>query len=108
MSASMRKRCLSFVLPLLLLFAQQGALRHEIGHLQRQAPTEAPAGAKHHGADRVCETCLAYGVIGALAQPTVPALLLADVHDVVPSRVDVVTLAADAPSPRSRGPPWAL
>ena len=106
-AGSMRKWCLSFVLPLLLLLAQQGALRHEIGHLQRQASSEA-AGHKRPPGDKLCETCLAYAAMAALAHPAVLPLLLAAVQDAVPTADSVPTLAAAVPAPRSRGPPLSL
>lgn len=69
----MRKASLRILFALLLVFAQLGALVHEIGHqgssvaLQRSGPTDSPA-------DPLCSLCLAFAQLAAFAQPLAPVL----------------------------------
>jgi hypothetical protein len=95
-----------FVLALLLLlvFAQQGAVLHELSHVYR---TGAPA----LGNDatlldgKLCETCLAFAQAG---NPASGAILVAPIVAAirhVSSEPQYSIIAATAPAPRSRGPP---
>jgi hypothetical protein len=106
----MRKFCLSLVLPLLMLLAQQGAVWHEIGHLGRaagtsSAGTEAP---RQQPLDRLCASCLSFAHLAAAAGHAVPAMLPALLRHALVAGPAAVFIAADAPSARSRGPPAAL
>ena len=108
----MRKGLIAFLLPLLLLLAQQGALLHELGHglvrMQAADASEAPPGAaKHQPVDKLCQTCLAYAGVAAFAHSSAPALALADMRQGVPDGTLIATRAIAAPAPRSRGPPPA-
>ncbi len=94
---------LAFVLPFFLLFAQQGELRHEIGHLAESTTRfqkNAPADKGH------CVSCLAFGhLAGAARTESFAAALLADLAFGLVSRVAFGVASLDAPPARSRGPP---
>ena len=97
-----RRLSWTFLLPFLLLFAQQGELRHEYGHYAQAAKTcqKAPAAIDH------CPLCLAYAHLAGAASTAIAApVLLADLafHFApvfAPSSVD-----RQAALPRNRGPP---
>jgi hypothetical protein len=103
----MRRSSLSWLLSLLLVFVQHGAVLHELGHLshgERTSGTTLRAELQplDHG---LCLTCEAYGQIanpaaaGASYVAVCPAALL-------PSRDPCyAVVGADTPAPRSRGPP---
>ena len=92
----MRKHLLHWLLPLLMLLSQQGAVWHGIGHLT-DARGHAPAGATvAHGTDAqdgqphadadplpvdpLCETCLAFDDLAASARAEAPVFALAEVR----------------------------
>jgi hypothetical protein len=99
----MRRRHWSLLLPFLLLFAQQGALRHELSHLPKPSLVcvkEAPAVQDH------CALCLAFGHLSGAAKTEVARFTLAQhlVFALAPEpRAPDASLATAAP--RSRGPP---
>lgn len=94
---------LTVLLPLLMLFAQQGELRHETGHLaaaSRSSNDKAPAGHDH------CALCLAFAHLASAArtETSLPTLLT----NLAFRRVAEPLLEIAAPgaiAPRSRGPP---
>jgi hypothetical protein len=103
----MRRLSLSWVLSLLLLVAQHGAVLHELGHLSHaDHGTGATVRLDLQSADAGgCQTCEAFAQIanpagcGASVPAACPAALL-------PLPVPRFTIiAADAPTARSRGPP---
>ena len=103
----MRRVRLDFVLPLLLLVAQHGAVLHEIshiayaGHVQR-AQLQPDA---HLLDNRFCPTCYAFaqvlsptaGSLAALPAPDTARLRSLDSTNAV--------ISAESPIPRNRGPP---
>jgi hypothetical protein len=102
----MRRVYFSWVVSLLLVLAQHGALLHELGHLSHAS---VPAGVSLQPGnallDGPCLTCEAFAQVanpaaGEAAGPAVgPAALIpapAPGYEIV---------GADVPSPRSRGPP---
>ncbi|MDE2080264.1 MAG: hypothetical protein KGI90_02845 [Burkholderiales bacterium] len=120
----MRKGLIALALPLLLLCAQQGALRHVLGHDLAQmraaeqaavalsVPAAGQGGAaprgQPHAADKLCQICLAYAGMAAPLQATLPLLVLLEAHDAQPQPPGRPRLGGSAPAPRSRGPPRAL
>jgi hypothetical protein len=103
----MRRACLSWLLSLLLVLVQHGAVLHELGHLGQAGGSSGPAAhtdLQAAGA-AACPTCEAYSQIanpvGVSAHDVavLPAALL-DTGD--PS---YTIPAVDIPTPRSRGPP---
>lgn len=101
----MRKLYLSLILPLLMLLSQQGAVRHEIGHLSN---TPSPFEQKQQPVDKLCEQCLAFAHLAVAAKPEVPSISLPAFQHAAPSADAVPFVAADAPTQRSRGPPAFL
>jgi hypothetical protein len=103
----MRKLLLSFLLPVVLLLSQQGAVMHEMSHLA-EATSRVAGGqdrAAHQPGDLQCEACLAFAHLAGVATANVvpPALLSFSFQ--IPANEAPVFIAADAPPARSRGPP---
>ena len=102
----MRKIYWSLLLPFFLLFAQQGALRHEIGHLGNppgSSQKQVPTGVDH------CDLCLAYGHLAGAAETAVPVdSLLSDLAFHFAPEDRFSSAEAVSPAPRSRGPPHLL
>ena len=101
-----RRLTLSVLLPLVLLFSQQGGLLHELSHWHLPAPT---SDAKAHSASvdkDVCLDCLAYAQIAGLAQFDLPVLPSQEglSYHYVPEAARSVA-EASTPALRSRGPP---
>lgn len=94
---------LALVLPLLLVFAQQGAMLHELSHVHRIGDQ-----VRYEGGvlgSKVCETCLAFAQVGNPASSPVAVLpAVVAVHYSAPEPLYSFT-GAGAPPPRSRGPP---
>jgi len=101
----MRKAFLSWVLPLLMLFAQQGAYWHELGHLR---PPAEQTQEKKQAAEKLCSACLAFAHLADLTAPRIfqPGLLSLG-FAAAPSPLSSES-PADAPVARSRGPPRFL
>ena len=103
----MRRTWLSWLLPILMLLAQQGAYLHELSHYQ-PASEQGHGGDRKHAADKVCDTCLAYSHVADVASfSSFHAPLLALGHILI----GAVTWSARpgaAPCARSRGPPTFL
>jgi hypothetical protein len=103
----MRRIRLALALPLLVLFAQQGAVLHELSHVYYAGQ---PLGSQLHQDQQLpdnslCPTCQGF------AQVAHPAVGFAALH-IPPSAPHLRTpdpayrmAPADAPRPRSRGPP---
>jgi hypothetical protein len=102
------RRLLAWVLSLLLVFAQHGAVLHELGHLSHGDRGSAPAlHADVQIMDGACATCAAFAVV---ANPASGAVNTLAAHAAVFLPVAAPCSAfvgADAPTPRSRGPPQA-
>jgi hypothetical protein len=107
----MRKLYLSLILPLLMLLAQQGAVWHEIGHLNGE---DAPASSteqqqdKKLPIDKLCATCLSFAQLGGAAKSEVPALNLLTFSFGLVQTAQASAITADAPALRNRGPPSFL
>lgn len=101
----MRKLYWALLLPLFLLFAQQGELRHEYSHYEEAlagSQKKAPVDSDH------CQSCLAYAHLSGVAKTEVAATaLLADAVFHFAPAIESAGVAAEAASPRSRGPPAA-
>ncbi|MDE2370296.1 MAG: hypothetical protein KGN16_15100 [Burkholderiales bacterium] len=102
----MRKLITLLLLPL-WLFAQQGAMLHEISHIDAGGATTPLQ--RHHQAGKACELCLSFAAVaGAAAQIDAPAFALLDLVEqralvALPAGFEIA-----APAPRSRGPPAVL
>ena len=101
LAANMRKLSWTLLLPILLLFAQQGELRHEYSHYAEQATScKATANAAP------CLECLAYAQIAGAAKADVgQAILLTGLAFHFAPTFAVANVDSEAAFPRSRGPP---
>ena len=99
----MRRLYAVLLLPLFLLFAQQGELRHEYSHYGKPpagSQKKAPADPDH------CPLCLAYAHLSGAARSEVqaPVLLSHLAFHYAPS-FEVASADTEVAAPRSRGPP---
>ena len=99
----MRRLHWVLLLPLFLLFAQQGELRHEYSHDGKPpagSQKKAPADPNH------CPLCLAYAHLSGAAKTEVqaPVLLSHLAFHYAPS-FEVASADTEVAAPRSRGPP---
>jgi hypothetical protein len=95
---------LALVLPLLLVFAQQGAMLHELSHIQ-PVGTGQVRYENNALASKICDICAAYAQVGNPASASVAVLpTAATVRHYVPAPLYSI-VAAEALPPRSRGPP---
>ena len=101
----MRRLYLSLAMALMMLMSQQGVVWHEIGHLSGSSPAQLQ---KQKPIDKLCSGCLAFAHLAVSVKPEIqtPPALAGDHPLVAPQAV--VSVAADAPRHRSRGPPLSL
>jgi hypothetical protein len=103
----MRRLTLSWMLSLLLVFAQLGAVLHELGHLSHATHSSGSSlQLDTQAADsNACPSCAGFAQVANPASGSPPSLLVAvaGLH-AVPTPVAVIG-GADVPAPRSRGPP---
>jgi hypothetical protein len=98
---------LPWILSLLLVFAQQGAVLHELSHLQHRDRGQGSELRAQLPAEDTCATCEAF------AQAANPASGAAETFSASASvylptpAPNYTILAADTPTPRNRGPPQA-
>jgi hypothetical protein len=106
--AQVRRLNIAWLLSLLLVFAQQGAVLHELGHLSHGDRGSAPAlRADVQLLDSACSTCAAFAVVANPASGAANTLVAsAAVHLPTPAPIYAI-VAADTPTPRNRGPPQA-
>jgi hypothetical protein len=97
-----RRLSVAWLLSLLLVFAQHGALLHELGHLIRAGHAGPVLLASDDG---VCPTCEAYAQIANPASAPSADLAVCPAVSVSPPEPHYGIAAADTPTPRSRGPP---
>jgi len=103
----MRRLCLSWVLSLSLLLAQHGAMLHELSHLTHTGHSAgATLGAELQPAEGgLCPTCEAFAQIGNPATAAATDLAVCPAALIPAPEPRFTILGADAPTPRSRGPP---
>jgi hypothetical protein len=96
-----------FLLSLLLLCAQQGAILHELGHIYRTAAPELSSGGVPTEG-KLCETCLAFAQVANPASGTL--IILPIIWSVRQQSADpeYSIRLATPPAPRSRGPPTLI
>lgn len=95
------------MLLLLLVFAQYGAVLHELGHLSQGQRSEgatlrADAQLLENG---VCLTCEAFAQVANPAAGGAPSLAACPAAVIPAPEPCYIVVGADAPTPRSRGPP---
>jgi hypothetical protein len=103
----MRLPFLKYLLPLFLLFAQQEALLHEIGHYG-EAIKFAESPDKKAPEGKPCEKCVAFANIAGAVHSDAAALITPDLTYDQPQQATSISIAAEVPSPRNRGPPLFL
>jgi hypothetical protein len=102
-----RRLYFPWVLSLLLVFAQHGAVLHELGHLKHGDRAQTATLTAQQPADAVCATCEAFAQVANPASGGTHTLA-ACAPVFLPVSAPVGTLlAADIPTPRNRGPPHA-
>jgi hypothetical protein len=103
-----RKSLVSYLLPILLLLAQQGAVLHELGHFvadveqvqlrgKQQSPQQVP------GAP--CEKCVVFAHLSGAVAPSIPAIFIPQLAFALFGHVVEAQRSTDSPPARSRGPP---
>lgn len=98
----LRRLYWTLLLPVLLVLAQQGQLRHEYSHYAKPvgAQKKTPPGPDH------CPLCLAYAHLGGAAKTELPpAALAANLSFHFASSPEVAEIHVTGLAPRSRGPP---
>src|SRR5580704_6836645 len=94
----------ALILPLLLVFAQQGAMLHELSHIHGGGSDQV----RYENdllAGKFCDTCAAFAQVGNPASAPVAALpAISAVRHYVSAPVYSI-VAVEALPPRSRGPP---
>jgi hypothetical protein len=106
----MRRRFpLAWVLSLLLVFVQHGAVLHELGHLSHAGSIGSTAlAADPHALNGAnCATCEGFAQIANPAAAGVPAVAVCPSGCLLTPDPRYAILATDSPTPRSRGPPQA-
>src|SRR5580700_531883 len=103
----MRRRSISWVLSLLLLVAQHGAVLHELSHLSHGTSTHGPVLERSDppADNSACPTCQAFSQVANPA--TASSMVLAYCPAPLIAALDpaYAILGAEIPTPRSRGPP---
>jgi len=105
----MRRSSLALLLSFLLVFIQLGAVLHELGHLSHNDPAGATAQrADPHGLNSAfCPTCEGFSQIANPAAGGVPAVAVRPSGYLPTPAPRYAVIAANTPTPRSRGPPQA-
>jgi len=98
---------LRYLLPLFLLFAQQEALVHELSHYG-EAIERAQSPRKQVPETKSCEKCVVFAHIAGAVHSEAPQLTTLNLAYDRPQQLTLASIAADVPSPRSRGPPSFL
>ncbi len=101
----MRKVSVSVSLWLLLLFAQHGAVLHELSHICQAASTQVAAQAADDSTDKTCELCLGYSQLANSVTHSVTDFLVQRSASQIGTERPVAATPVDPPTPRSRGPP---
>jgi hypothetical protein len=103
----MRRSSLALLLSFLLVFVQHGAVLHELGHLSHEghdagAVLRADVQPSNGG---LCQSCEAYAQVANPAASSPPSVPLDPAAFVRTPDPCYAIASADAPNPRSRGPP---
>lgn len=103
----MRRLTLPWVLSLLLVFAQQGAVLHEIGHLTQSADVHGVTGVSQQqpSQNAFCPACEAFAQVASAAPAPIAEVAVSRAAIVPIPEPSYLIIGADAPTARSRGPP---
>ena len=109
LAVTTRRSSLALLLSFLLLFVQHGAVLHELGHLSHDGSAGAAAQrADLHGSKSAfCLTCEGFAQIANPAAGGVPAIAVLPSGCLPTPDPRYAVIAANTPTPRSRGPPQA-
>ena len=105
----MRRASLSWLLSLLLVLVQHGAVLHELGHLGQGERSGGPALRTdlHTAGSAACPTCEAFAQIANPVGASAPAVSVVPASLLRTPDPSYAIPAVDVPTPRSRGPPQA-
>ena len=105
----MRRSSLALLLSFLLVFVQQGAVLHELGHLSHSdaAGVTALAADSHDLNGAYCPACEGFAQIANPAAAAIPAVAVCPSGYLPTPDPRYAIVAANPPAPRSRGPPQA-
>jgi hypothetical protein len=105
----MRRAAVALLLSFLLVCMQHGAGLQELGHLSHNDPAGATAQrADPHGLNSAfCPTCEGFSQIANPAAGGVPAVAVRPSGYLPTPAPRYAVIAANTPTPRSRGPPQA-
>jgi len=105
----MRRSSIAWILSLLLVLVQHGAVLHELGHLshgRHGAGAVARADAQP-GTAGICQSCEGYAQVANPAAGTAASVPLDPAGFISAPDPSHPIAGADSPTPRSRGPPSA-
>jgi hypothetical protein len=104
----MRRLSLSCLLSLLLVFAQHGAVLHELGHLSHAGHSSGATLSELTAQDGgPCASCEAYAQVANPAAAGHAAPAVTPAAAAIMAAVCDTFRGADSPTARSRGPPQA-
>jgi hypothetical protein len=105
----MRRSSLALLLSFLLVFVQQGAVLHELGHLSHgdSATVTALPADSHALNGAYCPSCEGFAQIANPAAAAIPAVAVCPSGYLPTPDPRYAIVAANTPTPRSRGPPPA-
>jgi len=106
---TMRRSALSWLLSLLLVLVQHGAVLHDLSHLSHGDQTRGTTlRAESHALDSsLCTTCAAFAQIANPASGGAPAVAVCPAALLPTPDPRYAIGGVDTPTPRSRGPPQA-
>lgn len=100
-----RRLSIAWVLSLLLVFAQCGAVLHELGHLSHAGHAGTTAAELYASDDGVCPTCEAFAQIANPASAAHAHVAACPPELLATPEPCYGVAATEVPTPRSRGPP---
>jgi hypothetical protein len=103
----MRRLSFPWVLSLLLVFAQNGAVLHELSHLSHGQQSGATLRAEPLNAGAACPTCESFEQVATPASGAAPSVAPCPTGILPTPEPCTAFLGAHALTPRSRGPPQA-
>jgi len=102
----MRRLSFTWVLSLLLVFVQHGAVLHELGHLSHGAlSSTATLDAPQPLDSALCPTCEAFAQIANPASAAAPDIAVSPCGLLQIPDPPFASAGSGPPTPRSRGPP---
>ena len=103
----MRRLSFPWVLSLLLVFAQNGAVLHELSHLSQGQHSGATLRAEPLNGGAACPTCESFAQVATPASGAAPSLAVCPTGLLPTPEPRAAFAGAHRLTPRSRGPPQA-